>query len=320
MLDKVKNLLAVAVVASAFAAPKTVHAADVEESAVSYRTVKVDGLNVFYREAGPRSAPTLLLLHGFPSSSRMYQPLFARLSKKYHLVAPDYPGFGHSDAPDNKQFSYTFDHIAEVMDHFAGAVDLKNYVLYLEDYGGPVGFRLATAHPERVRGIVVQNAVAHDDGLGAPWAARRAFWADRAANEAAFRAAFLSLAATQKRHLGSSPHPESIDPDLWTDEFAFLSRSGEADIQTDLFYDYRTNVEDFPAWQAYLKKYQPPVLVVWGKYDPSFDVAEAKAYSREVPGAEVHVIEAGHFAMDEKPDEVARLVDGFVAKLPGSAK
>jgi pimeloyl-ACP methyl ester carboxylesterase len=176
------------------------------------------------------------------------------------------------------------------------------------------------AHADRIRGIVIQNAVAHDDGLGAPWAARRAFWADRAANEAAFRASFLSLAATQKRHLGSSPHPENIDPDLWTDEFGFLSKPGEADIQTDLFYDYKSNVDAFPAWQAYLKKYQPPVLVVWGKYDQSFDVAEAKAYSREVPKADVHVIEAGHFATDEKPDEVSKLVGDFIAKLPHAGK
>lgn len=290
--------------------------ADEAKPTVFYRSVKVDGLNVFYREAGSPDAPTLLLLHGFPSSSRMFEPLFAKLSTKYHLIAPDYPGFGHSDAPDNKHFAYTFDHISDVVDHFTSAVNLKSYVLYVQDYGGPVGFRLALAHPERVRGIVIQNAVTHNDGLGAPWAARRAFWADRPAHEAAFRESFLSFAATQKRHLGSSPHPENIDPDLWTDEFAFLSKPGQADIQTDLFYDYRTNVEAYPKWQAYLKSNQPPLLVVWGKYDLSFDVAEATAYSREVPKAEVHIIDAGHFAMDEKPDEVADLVGRFVATIP----
>ena len=210
--------------------------------------------------------------------------------------------------------------ISQVVDRFTDAVGVKTYVLYMEDYGGPVGFRLAVAHPDRVRGIVIQNTVAHDDGLGAPWAARWAFWADRPANEAAFRASFLSLAATQKRHLGSSPHPENIDPDLWTDEFAFLSKPGEGDIQTDLFYHYKTNVDAFPAWQDYLKKYQPPLLVVWGKYDPSFDVAEAKAYSREVPKADVHVIEAGHFALDEKADEVAGLVGTFLSKSKDGSK
>jgi pimeloyl-ACP methyl ester carboxylesterase len=294
--------------------------ADEAKLPVFYRSVMVDGLNVFYREAGPSGAPTLLLLHGFPSSSRMYEPLFARLSQKYHLVAPDYPGFGHSDTPSTKQFAYTFDHIADVVDHFASAMSLTSYVLYMEDYGGPVGLRLAVAHPERVRGIIIQNAVAHNDGLGAPWVARRAFWADRLANEAAFRSAFVSLAATQKRHVGSSPHPESIDPDLWSDEAAFLSKPGEPDIQTDLFYDYRTNVEAFPRWQEYLKKYQPPLLVVWGRYDQSFDVAEANAYSREVPAAEVHIIDAGHFALDEKPDEVADLVAKFVANIPSGTK
>src|SRR6267154_313086 len=215
---------------------------------VFYRSVKVDGLDIFYREAGAANAPTLLLLHGFPSSSRMFEPLLARLSGQFHLLAPDYPGFGHSDAPDPKAFAYTFDHIAEVMQHFTEAVGSSRYVLYMQDYGGPVGFRLAVAHPERVQGIIIQNAVAHDDGLGPRWNRMREFWADRAANEAGLRANFSSLAATRQRHIGSNPEPETIDPDRWTDEFAFLSRPGEDDIQIDLFYDYRTNVASYPAW------------------------------------------------------------------------
>jgi pimeloyl-ACP methyl ester carboxylesterase len=278
---------------------------------VSYRTVKVDGLSVFYREAGPSNAPTLLLLHGFPSSSRMYDPLFARLSSRFHLVAPDYPGFGHSDAPDAKAFAYTFDHIAKIVSDFTDAVGLKHYVLYMQDYGGPVGFRLALAHPERIEGLIVQNAVAHEDGLGPSWDARRAFWRDRAAHEAAFQKAFLSFETTQKRHIGASPNVVNYDPDLWTDEFAFLSRPGETEIQTDLFYDYSTNERSFPAWQAWLKQAQPPTLVVWGRYDPSFETAEANAYKRELPEAEVHVIDAGHFALDEKADDIAAYIRAF---------
>ena len=179
-----------------------------------YRTTRIDGLSIFYREAGPGDAPTLLLMHGFPSSSRMFEPLFARLSERYHLVAPDYPGFGHSDWPDPKTFAYTFDHIASVMDDFTRAKGLSHYTLYMQDYGGPVGFRMTLAHPERVDALIVQNAVAHNGGLGEIWKTRRAFWADRAANETALRASFLSLATTRTRHLGDDPNVELYDPDL----------------------------------------------------------------------------------------------------------
>lgn len=282
---------------------------------VYYRSVEVDGLRIFYRESGPPDAPTLLLLHGFPSSSRMYDPLLARLSDQYHLVAPDYPGFGHSDAPDAKQFSYTFDHLATITQHFTDVLGLKQYVLYVQDYGGPIGMRLAVAHPERIIALIVQNAVSHEDGLGPLWDTRRAFWKDRAANEAALRENFLSLAATRQRHIGSNPHPDTINPDLWTDEFAFLNRPGEADIQVDLFYSYQTNVASYPAWQAWLREHQPPTLVVWGRYDPSFQVAEAAAYQRDLPKAEVHILDAGHFALDEKPDEIAVLVRDFLGRV-----
>jgi len=281
---------------------------------VFYRTVKVDGLSIFYREASRPEAPTLLLLHGFPSSSRMYEPLLARLSGRFHLVAPDYPGFGHSDAPAAKDFAYTFDHLAEVIQHFTDLLGLKRYTLYLQDYGGPVGFRLALAHPERVQALIIQNAVAHEDGLGPLWEKRREFWANRALNEAALRENLMSLAAARQRHVGSSPNAENYDPDLWSDEFAFLSRPGEVDIQSDLFYDYRTNVASYPAWQAWLKQNQPATLVVWGRYDPSFQVAEADAYRRDLPKAEIHVLDAGHFALDEKADEIADLIGAFLGR------
>src|SRR5213080_3330869 len=195
-----------------------------------YRTMKIDGLSIFYREAGPKDGPTLLLLHGLPSSSRMFEPLFSRLSDRYHLIAPDYPGFGHSDWPDPKSFAYTFDHIAEIMDRFTEALGLARYTLYMQDYGGPVGFRMALAHPDRIEALIVQDAVAHSDGLGANWGPRRAFWADRAANEKALRTNLLSLATTRTRHVGSDPNVERYDSDLWTDEFAFLSQPGQAQI------------------------------------------------------------------------------------------
>ena len=282
------------------------------KSPVSYRTVEVDGLSIFYREAGRKDAPTILLLHGLPSSSRMFEPLFSRLSDRYHLVAPDYPGFGHSDWPEPRKFAYTFDHLASVTAHFTEALGISKYTLYMQDYGGPVGFRMALAHPERVQALIVQDAVAHDTGLGTNWKTRREYWANREANEAALRTNLLSLATTRTRHVGNDPNIERYNPDLWTDEFAFLSQPGQADIQTDLFYDYRTNVTAYPTWQAWLRKTQPRLLVIWGKYEVSFDPSEPEAYRRDVPKAEVHIVDGGHFALDTAADEIATLVAGFV--------
>ena len=189
----------------------------------AYRTVDADGLKVFYRDAGPPDAPAILLLHGFPSSSRMWQPLLDRLAGPFRLIAPDYPGFGHSDAPSQTEFAYTFDHLAAVIGRFTEVLGLRRYTLVVQDYGGPVGFRLAIAHPERLDALIVQNAVAHEDGLGPLWQTRREFWADRKAHEAALRENFFSFAATRQRHVGTSPNAENYDPDLWTDEFAFLA-------------------------------------------------------------------------------------------------
>jgi len=277
-----------------------------------YRTAQIDGLSIFYREAGPKEAPTLLLLHGLPSSSRMFEPLSARLSDRYHLIAPDYPGFGHSDWPDPKKFAYTFDHYAEIMNHFTETLGLSHYTLYMQDYGGPVGFRMVLVHPDRIDALIVQDAVSHNEGLGANWKPRRAFWADRAASESTLRVNLLSLATTRTRHIGNDPNVERYDPDLWTDEFAFLNQPGQADIQSDLFYDYRTNVDAYPKWQAWMREKQPRLLVIWGKYDLSFDPGEPERYRKDVPTAEVHVLDAGHFALDTKADEIAALIREFI--------
>jgi pimeloyl-ACP methyl ester carboxylesterase len=285
-----------------------------------YRTTKIDGLTIFYREAGPKDAPTILFLHGLPSSSRMFEPLFARLSERYHLVAPDYPGFGHSDWPSPSEFAYTFDNIAKVMDHFSEALGLPSYTLYMQDYGGPVGFRMALAHPERVAALIVQDAVAHNEGLGANWKKRRQFWADRQANEGALRRNLLSLETTRTRHVGDDANIERYDPDLWTDEFAFLSQPGQAQIQSDLFYDYQANVSAYPNWQEWMRKNRPRLLVVWGQHDLSFDLGEPERYRSDVPEADVHVLDAGHFALDTKPDEIAELVRNFMDKRPGTAE
>ena len=285
-----------------------------------YRTTQVDGLTISYREAGPKDAPALLLLHGLPSSSRMFEPLFARLSDRHRLVAPDYPGFGHSDWPDPRKFAYTFDHYAEIMSRFTEAIGLSRYTLYMQDYGGPVGFRMALRHPERVEALIVQNAVAHNEGLGENWKPRRAFWKDRATHEGSLRTNLLSLAAARTRHVGNDPKVDRYDPDLWTDEFAFLSQPGQAEIQSDLFYDYRNNVEAYPRWQAWMRDEQPRLLVIWGKYDPSFDLSEPEAYRRDVPNAQVHVLDAGHFALDTAADEIAALVQGFSTQGIGATR
>jgi len=277
-----------------------------------YRMTQIDGLSIFYREAGPTDAPTLLLLHGFPSSSRMFEPLFTRLSNRYHLVAPDYPGFGHSDWPDPRNFAYTFDHIAEIMNHFIEALRLSRYTLYMHDYGGPVGFRMALAHPDRIEALIIQNAVAHDEGLGANWKLRWDFWSERAANESMLRINLLSLPTTRTRHVGNDPAVERYNPDLWTDEFAFLNQPGQADIQSELFYDYRTNVDAYPKWQVWLRERQPRLLVIWGRYDRWFEFSEPGAYRHDVPNAQVHLLDAGHFALDRAADEIAALVRGFL--------
>src|SRR3984885_6231660 len=284
------------------------------ENPTLYRTAQIDGLSIFYREAGRKDRPTLLLLHGLPSSSRMFEPLFARLSDRYNLVPPDYPGFGHSDWPDPKKFAYTFDHYAEIMNHFTETLGLSHYTLYMQDYGGPVGFRMAIAHPERIEALIIQDAVAHNEGLGENWKTRRAFWADRDANESALRTNLLSLATTKARHAGNDPNVERHNPDLWTDEFYFLNQPGQADIQSDLFYDYRTNVDAYPKWHAWMREKQPRLLVIWGKYESSFDPSEPEAYRRDVPKAEVHVLEAGHFGLDTEADQMAQLIRGFMSR------
>src|SRR6266481_3950434 len=282
---------------------------------ISYHTVEIDGLKIFYREAGLADAPIVLMLHGFPSSSRMWEPLLPLLADKYHLIALDYPGFGSSDAPSPSSFTYTFDNLANVVDQLTVKLGITSYVLFMQDYGGPVGFRLALAHPERVRAIIIQNAVSHEQGLSPLWEARKRYWADPVHELENLKANFTSVGATRQRHIGSTPNPDRYDPDTWNDEYAFLSRPGQADIQATLFLDYRTNVASYPRWQKWLREVQPKMLVVWGKYDPSFSVAGATAYADDAPGAEIHILDAGHFALDEATDEIAMLVRDFLERL-----
>jgi pimeloyl-ACP methyl ester carboxylesterase len=279
----------------------------------TYHRAQVGGVGVFYREAGPKDAPTIVLLHGYPSSSRMFDGLIPLLAGRYHLIAPDYPGFGQSDAPPPSQYAYTFDHLAETTNALLEQFGIARYALYLQDYGGPVGFRIMLAHPDRVRALVIQNANAYEEGLGAKWAGIARYWADPAAHPEQVDA-FTSFEGTNQRHIAGSPHPERYNPDTWTDEYAILSRPGEREIQAALLYDYRTNVASYPKWQAWLREHRPPTLVVWGRYDPSFIAPGGEAYRRDLPDAEIHLLDAGHFALDEKLDEIAGLMLAFLQK------
>lgn len=304
--------------AGALASANMAQAAPLESSSatISYHRVEVDGVGVFYREAGPNDAPTIVLLHGFPSSSREFDTLIPLLATRYHLIAPDFPGFGHSDAPEPAAYAYTFDYLAKTIDDFLAAIEVKRYSLYLHDYGAPVGFRIMLAHPERLQALIIQNGNAYREGLGAKWAKIAEYWADPKAHPEVADA-FLSFEATKQRHIAGTAHPERYNPDTWTDEYAHLSRPGQREIQAALLYDYRTNVASYPAWQAWLRQHKPATLVAWGANDPSFTAPGAEAFRRDLPEAEIHLLDAGHFALDEKTDEIARLILDFMAKQPG---
>ena len=300
---------AIIISASAHAEPLSSNSAT-----TTYHNVIVDGTKIFYREAGPKDAPTIVLLHGYPSSSREFDTLIPLLATRYHLLAPDFPGFGHSDAPAPALYAYTFDHLAETTSNFLEQLHVSRYSLYLHDYGGPIGFRLALAHPERVQALVIQNANVYKEGLGPKWAVIGQYWVDRKAHPEVLDT-FMSLAAAEQRHTVGTSHPELYNPDTWTDEYAYLSKLGQKEIQGDLLYDYQANIASYPVWQAWLKKYQPKTLVVWGKNDPSFIAAGAAAFKKDLPNADIHLLDAGHFALDEQADEIARLILSFLKKM-----
>lgn len=289
------------------------NAMDSTSATTTYHRTDVDGVGIFYREAGPRDAPTIVLLHGFPSSSREFDTLIPLLAPRYHLIAPDFPGFGHSDAPPPSSYTYTFDHLAETTNHLLEQLGISKYSFYLHDYGGPVGFRILAAHPERLQALIIQNANAYQEGLGAKWTGIAQYWNDRQGHPEVVDA-FMSFAATEQRHTAGTSHPERYNPDSWADEFAHLSKPGQHAIQADLLYDYRTNVAAYPAWQAWLRDHKPPALIAWGRNDPSFIAAGADAFKRDLPNADIHLLDAGHFALDEQTDEIARLILAFLAK------
>jgi len=279
---------------------------------IRYRTAAVDGQKLFYREAGDPAAPTLLLLHGFPSSSHMFRDLIPLLADRYHVVAPDLPGFGFSEAPDRAQFKYTFDNLAKVVGRFTETVGLKRYAIYVFDYGAPVGFRLALAHPERITAIISQNGNAYEEGLSQGWNPIQKYWQEPSeANRAALRG-FLTLETTKFQYVHGVADETLVAPDGYTLDAALLARPGNDEIQLDLFLDYASNVALYPKFQAYFRSKQPPLLAVWGKNDPFFLPPGAEAFKRDDPNAEVRFFDTGHFALETHAKEIATAIRDFL--------
>jgi pimeloyl-ACP methyl ester carboxylesterase len=279
---------------------------------VHYRTVKVDGVDVFYREAGSANAPTVLLLHGFPTSSHMFRNLIPALADRYRVIAPDYPGFGQSEAPDHSKFDYTFAHYADLVDGLLGQLGAKSYAMYVMDYGAPVGYRLALKHPERVTALIVQNGNAYEEGLKEFWDPIKAYWADGSAANREALSVLVAPATTKFQYTDGVTDLSRISPDNWLHDQTLLDRPGNKDIQLDLFHDYGSNVPLYPEFQAFFRERKPPTLIVWGKNDKIFPADGATPYLRDLPEAELHLLDTGHFALEDKLDEMVPLIRDFL--------
>lgn len=282
-----------------------------------YRTITLDGLEIFYREAGRAGDPVLLLLHGFPASSFMFRELIERLSGRFHVLAPDYPGFGYSAAPSKETFAYTFDRLTDVVERFTEALGLERYAIYMQDFGGPVGFRLAVRHPERVSFLVVQNANAYDEGLpDSFWSPVRALWSDPSpGNFARIRDAGISDDALEWNYTHGVADPSRISPDSWMLQRALVNRPGNKEIMLDLLYDYRTNPGRYPEWQAYFRKHQPPALIVWGANDVIFPPSGAHPFKRDLERVDFNLLDTGHFALEDHGEVIAEHIRRFASAL-----
>jgi len=278
----------------------------------AYRTISIDGLDIFYREAGSSNNPTILLLHGFPTSSHMFRNLIPTLSDRFHLVAPDYPGYGNSAMPTVNEFDYTFDRLAEIVEKFIKAINLKRYSLYVMDYGAPIGFRIAAKFPNRVEALIVQNGNAYEEGLREFWEPLKAYWQDPSPENADKFRPFFTLETTKWQYTHGVRNPEAISPDTWNMDQPFLDRSGNDEIQLALFYSYRTNPPLYSQWQEYFRKYQPPTLIVWGKNDYIFPAEGAYPYQRDLQTIELHLLDTGHFALEEEGEAIAAHIRRFI--------
>jgi pimeloyl-ACP methyl ester carboxylesterase len=313
------KLALVAALLSATAVPFAARAEQAAPAAVyravpvtHYWTAKVDGIDIFYREAGPVGAPVVLLLHGFPTSSHMFRNLIPALADRYRVIAPDYPGFGQSAAPDHKAFAYTFGHYAELIDGLLGQLGAKQYAMYVMDYGAPVGYRLALAHPDRVTALIVQNGNAYEEGLKEFWDPIKAYWADGSAAHRAAIGVLVAPETTKFQYTDGVSDLSRLAPDNWVQDQALLDRPGNKEIQLDLFLDYGTNVPLYPRFQAFFRDRKPPTLIVWGKKDKIFPADGAGPYVRDLPDAEMHLLDTGHFALEDKLDVMAPLIRDFL--------
>jgi len=283
-------------------------------STVTYRNVDVDGIGVFYREAGPKDAPTILLLHGFPTAGHMFRDLIPQLADRFRIVAPDLPGFGKSDMPAPGTFTYTFENIANVIDRFTEIIGLPRFAMYVFDYGAPVGFRLAVRHPDRINAIISQNGNAYEEGLSDGWTPIRAYWQEPSlANREALRS-FLAPDTTRWQYTHGVPDVTAVSPDGYSLDNFYLARPGADEVQLDLFGDYKSNVALYPTFQEYFRKHKPRFLAAWGKNDPFFLPAGAEAFRRDIPGAQVHFFDTGHFALETHATEIAGLIRDFLAR------
>ena len=279
---------------------------------LSFRKLNIDGLNIFYREAGQEDAPAMLLLHGFPSASHMFRDLIPRLSDRFHLVAPDFPGFGQSDMPSRDGFSYTFAKIADVIERFTEIAGLDRYAMYIFDYGSPIGFRLAVRHPERVTAIISQNGNAYEEGLSDSWNPIRAYWCQPTQSHRDALRSLLTAETTLWQYIHGADDPAAVSPDGYSLDDFYLARRGAHEVQLDLLLDYADNVALYPLFQNYLRTYTPPLLAVWGKNDPFFLPAGAEAFKRDVPGAVVRFFDTGHFALETHSEEIATAIREFL--------
>jgi len=281
---------------------------------IHYRNAVIDGTRIFYREAGSRTTPVILLLHGFPTSSHMFRNLIPALAERYHVLAPDLPGFGFSDAPDRKQFRYTFDHLAQVIDRFTESLGLSRYAIYVFDYGAPVGFRLALAHPDRVTAIISQNGNAYEEGLSQGWNPIQKYWKEPTAQNRAALRDFLTPESTRWQYVHGVSDESLVAPESYTLDSALLARPGNDEIQLDLFLDYASNVALYPKFQEYFRAQKPSLLAIWGKNDPFFLPPGAEAFRRDNPNAEVRFLDTGHFALETHSTEIASAIQEFLAR------
>ncbi|RHX90749.1 alpha/beta fold hydrolase [Leptospira stimsonii] len=284
-----------------------------KKNQINYNTETVDGVRIFYREVGSRESPTILLLHGFPTSSHMFRNLIDNLKNRYHLIAPDYPGFGYSDAPSPTTFEYSFDRLSQLIQKFVLQKKLGSFYLYMQDYGSPVGFRIASENPGWIKGLIIQNANAYMEGIGEPLANLfMPFWENRNEATTAPLVDLMKVDGTKFQFVSGVEKEEHISPDSWMHAQACLDRPGNQEIQLSLFYDYRNNPALFPKWQNYFRDNQPPTLIPWGSGDPFFTEAGARAYLKDLPKAELHLLKTGHFALEEKHEEISDLIAKFI--------